>query len=430
MRATSRFVSLITVLSLPVLIGGCPPPDGGNSPPVANAGPDQTVAQGAVVVLNGSGSSDPDGDALTFSWTQLSGTQVTLNNPDTVSPTFTAPDAAATLVFQLTVSDGQGATASDTVSVIVSGMVSVTPQLFIANFGGAANSVVSFANPATVNGNIVPTTNLSGAQTGLAAPADVVVDAAGSLIVANFTGFSITAYTNAATANGNFPPARNLQGVDTGLGAGTGSPATLAIDRAADLLFVGRLGPVPAVLVYANASTVTGNAAPTRTITTTGVMTSPVGIKLDGSGNLYVANHVTGSILVYANAANLNGNVSPTRTITGSPAFVNPLDIYVDSSDRLYVLSNGATKTVNIHNNASTLNGAVSPNFTLTIPGAIQLSAVTVDGAGRGYIVDSVANRVYSYDNIATRNGTLSPDRTIAGANTQISGPLRLFLLE
>lgn len=159
-------------------------------------------------------------------------------------------------------------------------------------------------------------------------------------------------------------------------------------------------------------------------------MTSPVGIKLDGSGNLYVANHVTGSILVYANAANLNGNVSPTRTITGSPAFVNPLDIYVDSSDRLYVLSNGATKTVNIHNNASTLNGAVSPNFTLTIPGAIQLSAVTVDSAGRGYIVDSVANRVYSYDNIATRNGTLSPDRTIAGANTQISGPLRLFLLE
>ena len=140
--------------------------------------------------------------------------------------------------FQLTVDDGQGATSSDTVNVAVT----VTPQLFIANFAAAANSVVSFANPASTNGNIAPTTNLSGAQTGLTSPADVVVDAAGSLLVANLGGFSITAYSVAATANGNFAPVRNLQGAATGLVAGTGTPATLAIDKAADRLFVGRIG--------------------------------------------------------------------------------------------------------------------------------------------------------------------------------------------
>ena len=98
-------------------------------------------------------------------------------------------------------------------------------------------------------------------------------------------------------------------------------------------------------------------------------MTSPVGIKLDGSGNLYVANNATGSILVYANAGNLNGPVAPTRTITGIPVFANPLDIFVDSNDRLYVLSNAVAKTVNIFHNASTLNGAVSPDVKLTIAG-------------------------------------------------------------
>ncbi len=262
-------------------------------------------------------------------------------------------------------------------------------------------------------------------------PVDVVVNSAGSLIVANYGGFSITAYASAATANGNFAPARNVQGPATGLTGASGHPATLALDEADDLLFVGRVdGASPAILVYANASTVTGNAAPTRTITTAGVMTRPAGIKLDSHGNLYVVNNVTDTVLVYANAANLNGNVAPTRTIRGNPAFVNPLDIFVDGNDNLYVLSNGAAKAVDIFNNASTLNGIVSPNFTLTISGALALSGITTDSGGRGYIIDWFANKVYSYDNIASRNGTLSPDRTIAGSNTQFNGPVRLFLRE
>jgi hypothetical protein len=86
-----------------------------NRPPVASAGPDETVecsAQaGTPVTLNGSDSSDPDGDALTFRWTGPFGT-VTGR-----TPTVTLPDGASTIT--LTVTDEVGASATDSVVITV-----------------------------------------------------------------------------------------------------------------------------------------------------------------------------------------------------------------------------------------------------------------------------------------------------------------------
>jgi hypothetical protein len=80
-----------------------------NQPPVADAGSDQSVDTLALVALDGSGSSDPDGDLpLAHRWTQTGGPAVTLSNPAVAGPTFTAPSDPAVLTFTLAVTDNLG----------------------------------------------------------------------------------------------------------------------------------------------------------------------------------------------------------------------------------------------------------------------------------------------------------------------------------
>lgn len=98
-----------------------PPSPSPNRLPLAVAGPDQTVNEGAIVTLDGSASSDPDGRIESFEWSQTSGPTVTLSGSDTATPGFTAPatTVALTLSFRLVVSDDGGAVATDEVQVRV-----------------------------------------------------------------------------------------------------------------------------------------------------------------------------------------------------------------------------------------------------------------------------------------------------------------------
>ncbi len=90
-----------------------------NTAPVANAGPDQTVFVGDTVQLNGSKSSDVDGDRLTFVWaffSQPAASVATLSDPTLVNPTFVV-DRPGSYVVQLIVNDGTVDSAPDTVTI-------------------------------------------------------------------------------------------------------------------------------------------------------------------------------------------------------------------------------------------------------------------------------------------------------------------------
>ena len=92
-----------------------------NRPPIANPGAAQEVSSGAVVTLDGSGSSDPEGTPLRFSWSQADGPRVSLDGAATARPSFTAPAVSSdtVLIFRLAVVDAQGLGATATAKVTV-----------------------------------------------------------------------------------------------------------------------------------------------------------------------------------------------------------------------------------------------------------------------------------------------------------------------
>jgi hypothetical protein len=95
--------------------------------PIADAGPDQTVRSTDFVQLDGGNSSDPNGSPLSYSWTQIAGPVVELNNPSSQNPSFSAPeiDEQQSLIFQLTVTNDEGIESKpDNVTVIVNPLAS------------------------------------------------------------------------------------------------------------------------------------------------------------------------------------------------------------------------------------------------------------------------------------------------------------------
>ncbi|MFO8057840.1 MAG: M6 family metalloprotease domain-containing protein, partial [bacterium] len=90
-----------------------------NHPPVSDAGPNLTGSVGSTVTLDGSSSYDPEGDPLTYNWSQLRGTTVTLNNGDSAKPKF-VPESSDNYAFSLLCEDPYDMSLdSDSVEVIV-----------------------------------------------------------------------------------------------------------------------------------------------------------------------------------------------------------------------------------------------------------------------------------------------------------------------
>lgn len=157
-----------------------------NAVPIANAGPDLEVNVGQLVAVNGTGSSDADGDPLVFAWVLMqkpTGSAAALDNPQSPTPKFTA-DLPGTYVARLIVHDGFASSAPDEVQVTTAnrppianagtGQAKFVGDVF--QLGGAASadpdgdsltyewtltlspigSTAAITNPNTVNPTFIP----------------------------------------------------------------------------------------------------------------------------------------------------------------------------------------------------------------------------------------------------------------------------------
>ena len=119
-----------------------------NHPPTASAGTSQTVPEGSTVTLDGSASSDPDGNALSYSWQLLdtTGPPVTLSGSTAPQASFAATDDGI-YDFRLTVNDGFASASADTTVTVTN----VAPSVALAADPGAtpatAHVTVTFDDP-------------------------------------------------------------------------------------------------------------------------------------------------------------------------------------------------------------------------------------------------------------------------------------------
>lgn len=104
----------------------------GNDAPIADAGPDQLNASAGTITLDGSASYDPDGDAITFQWDQVSGPAVGLTGKNESRATFAAA-AGQTYSFRLTVKDELGLSSLARTTVTVKEIPKAAITKFAAN---------------------------------------------------------------------------------------------------------------------------------------------------------------------------------------------------------------------------------------------------------------------------------------------------------
>lgn len=308
-----------------------------NQPPVANAGPDQLVVDlngdgTEPVTFNGGGSHDVDGTLVNYRWSE--GT--------TVHFTGSSPTAAVSLgvgihTIALQVTDNQGATASDTVVVIVgtAGTLRVTPDSGLSATGALSGPFAPESKSFTLqNTGVDPITwaaSSSQGWVGLSSPTGTLVPGATTSVTVSI-GASASAlgagshaaqitFQNLTNGRGNTTRTVNL--------TVTSPPAELEVTPVSNFTTAGvQGGPfTPSALTYTLANrgtqTLTWRVSKTQTwlnlSSTTGVLlpnqTMTVTAALDGS-TAAQAPGTYSDTLVFSNLTTGAGNTTRTATLT------------------------------------------------------------------------------------------------------------------
>jgi sugar lactone lactonase YvrE len=232
----------------------------------------------------------------------------------------------------------------------------------------------------------------------LSSPADIAVDAAGNVYIAD-TGNSRIVEVTAQGAAAVLTIA--------GLSPALSSPSGLAVDGA-DNLYIADTGNNRVVMVTASGA---GSAVGTGSVTLSG----PKGVALDPSGDLFIAD--TGNNRIVEVTAGGSAAAVALGVTSGSATLSAPAGLAVSAGGQLYIADTGNNRIVGL---AAGSTAATA----LSIAGLSALSApggVAVDGIGNIYIADTGNNRIAEVDTAG--NGYTLFSTTYLGAET-LSGPL------
>jgi hypothetical protein len=339
-----------------------------HQPPVANAGISQTITLPAnSATLNGTGSTDPDGTIVSYAWSQVSGPSVsTFTNGNTATASVSAL-TAGTYIFQLLVTDNDGASSSAEVKVTVSPATSVNP---IAN-AGANQTITLPLDSVTLNGSASSDpsgTIVSYNWTKSSGPGSGTIASVGStttlvnnltqgvyifkLTVTNNTGnTSVDSVTITVNAAVNIPPVAN---------AGSGKSITLPTDS---LSLNG-----------------TGSYSPD------GIITAYSWVELSGPSTAVISNGNTATASVSSLIAGVYIFQLTVTDNTGASAKAS-VKITVDSVAIIPPVANaGSDQTITLPLDSVTLNGngSVAPGGTI-----VSYQWTKLSGPSSGTIVSS-----------------------------------------
>ena len=306
----------------------------GNSPPVADAGPNQSLPGAATVTLDGSASFDPDGDPITFLWTRETGPPVNLANPTSAVTTFSAA-AGQVYTFRLTVKDNFGGQAIARVTITTGNPAPPTIVSFIANpttinMGQSSQLSWQVINADTVsistlgnealNGSAPVTPSATTTYILTATRGSQSVTAPATVTVNNGTGGNGVPIIVAFTAN----PTSITQGATSTLSWQVQNATTVTIDNGVGMVSLnGTRGVTPAATtVYTlTATNANGNASQQATVTVTSTgptitsfTATPPSIAPGGGSALTC-------IAINATSININGTTfnAGSGTLTVSP---------------------------------------------------------------------------------------------------------------
>lgn len=237
-----------------------------------------------------------------------------------------------------------------------------------------------------------------------------------------------------ATASGLVAPVTSIQSTQT---ANFGESYSMAYDPNANqfwvtscLLLSRTNGPVLAFNAGANGSSVSPAIAIAGSAT--GLSGCQLGIAIDTSGNVYVADHSNappqypgGQVAIFDSSQ--TGNVAPVARIAGTAAnFHSPAGVALDASGNLYVADTGqgfSGYAGDVEVFGSGANGNVSPTRIISgsSTGLNSPFGLAFDRFGDLYVTNPPSNSITVFAPAA--NGNATPLRTISGSSTLLSAP-------